>query len=82
MIVSGEQGRDSAIHIHASILPQVPFPSRLPHNIKQSSVEHNFYRAINREIEIDLVHIFISISTTLNIQIITLEVKTCSSHHI
>ena len=30
MIVSGEQWRDSAIHIHVSFLPQTPFPSRLP----------------------------------------------------
>ena len=30
MIVSGEQGRDSAMHIHAPILPQTPLSSRLP----------------------------------------------------
>ena len=36
MIVSGGQQRDSAIHIHLSILPQAPFPSRLPDNIEQS----------------------------------------------
>ena len=30
MIVSAEQWRDSAIHIHVSFLPQTPFPSRLP----------------------------------------------------
>ena len=33
-----EQPRDSAIHIHVSILPQTPFPSRLPHNIEQISL--------------------------------------------
>ena len=38
MIVLGEQQRDSAIHIHGSLLPQPPFPSRLPHNIEQSSI--------------------------------------------
>ena len=38
VIVSGEQGRDSAIHIHVSFLPQTPLPSRLPHNIEQSSL--------------------------------------------
>ena len=32
VIVSGEQGRDSAVHIHVSILPQTPLLSRLPHN--------------------------------------------------
>ena len=37
MIISGEQRRDSAIHIRVSILPQIPLPSRLPHNIEQSS---------------------------------------------
>ena len=38
MIVSGGPHRDSAIHIHVSILPQSPFSSRLPHNIEQSSM--------------------------------------------
>ena len=28
--------RDSAIDIHVSILPEIPLPSRLPHNIEQS----------------------------------------------
>ena len=36
VIVLGEQQRDSAIHIHGSILPQTPLPSRLPHNNKRS----------------------------------------------
>ena len=38
VIVSGEQWRDSAIHIHVSILLQTPLPSRLPHNMEQSSM--------------------------------------------
>ena len=38
VIVSGEQWRDSAMHIHVSILPQTPLPSRLPHNIELSSM--------------------------------------------
>ena len=38
VIVSGAQQRDSTIHIHVSILPQTPLPSRLPHNIEQSSL--------------------------------------------
>ena len=33
-----EQPRDSAIHIHVSLLPQTPFPSRLPHYTEQSSL--------------------------------------------
>ena len=37
MIVSGEEQSNSDIHIHVSILPQTPLPSRLPHNIEQSS---------------------------------------------
>ena len=36
VMVSGEQWRDSAIHIHASILPQTHLPFRLPRNIEQS----------------------------------------------
>ena len=36
--VSGRQKKDSAIHIHVSILPQTPLPPRLPNNIKQSSL--------------------------------------------
>ena len=38
VMVSGEQQRDSAIHIPVSILPQTPLPSRLPHDIEQSSL--------------------------------------------
>ena len=37
MIVSGEQQRDSPIHIHVSILLPTPLPSKLPHDIEQSS---------------------------------------------
>ena len=36
--ISGEQQRDSAIHIHVSLLPQTPLTSQLPHNIDQSSL--------------------------------------------
>jgi len=36
--VSGGQQRNSAIPIHVSILPQTPLPSRLPHDIEQSSL--------------------------------------------
>ena len=38
VLVSCEQERDSAIHIHVSILPQIPLPSRLLCDIEQSSV--------------------------------------------
>ena len=36
--VSGDWQRDSAMYIHVSILPQIPLPSRLLHNIEQSSM--------------------------------------------
>ena len=32
VVVSGEQGKDLAIHTYVSILPQTPFPSRLAYN--------------------------------------------------
>ena len=38
VIISGEQWRESAIHICVSILPQNSLPSRLAHNINQSSM--------------------------------------------
>ena len=38
--VSGGQKKDSAIHIHVSIVPQTPFPSGLPHNTEQRSLCH------------------------------------------
>ena len=38
VIVLSEQQRNSAIHIHVSVLPQVPLPARLPQNIEQSSM--------------------------------------------
>ena len=34
--VAGGQQRNSAIHIHVSILPHAPLSSRLPHNIEQT----------------------------------------------
>ena len=37
MVASGVQQRDSAIYIHVSTLLQTPLPSKLPHNIEQSS---------------------------------------------
>ena len=40
VIVSGGQQRDSAIHTYVSILPQTPLPSRLSHNIEQSSLSY------------------------------------------
>jgi len=38
VMVSGAQQSASGIHMHASIFPLTPLPSRLPHNIKQSSL--------------------------------------------
>ena len=38
VILSGGQQRDSVIRVHVFILPQTPLPSRLPHNIEQSSL--------------------------------------------
>ena len=38
LTTSGVQQRDSAIHIHVSVLPQTPLPCRLPWNIEQSSL--------------------------------------------
>ena len=37
VMVAGAQS-DSALHIHASVLPQTPLPSRLPHDTGQSSL--------------------------------------------
>ena len=38
VIVSGEQGRGSAMRTHVSILPQTPLPSSLTHNMRQDSL--------------------------------------------
>ena len=40
VILSGGQHRDSVKHIHVSILPQSPLPSRLPQNTEQDSLCH------------------------------------------
>ena len=37
VIVSGAQ-QSNSVHTHVSLLPQAPVPSRLPHNIEQSSL--------------------------------------------
>ena len=36
--VSGKEQRDSAIYIHGFVLPQIPLPSKLPHDSEQSSL--------------------------------------------
>ena len=46
MKVSGRWQRDSAIYVHVSILPQIPFPSRLPHDIEQSSLCYAYSRSL------------------------------------
>ena len=38
LIVSRGQQRDSGIHSHVSLLSQTPLPSRLPHDMEQSSL--------------------------------------------
>ena len=38
VIFSGEQQRDTAIHVHVSLLSQTPLLSSRPHNIEQSSL--------------------------------------------
>ena len=45
MTVSGRQQRSLARHIHVSILPRTPFPSRLQHNIEQSSLRATLGRS-------------------------------------
>ena len=44
--VSGKQQRDSATHIHVSILPQTPLPSRMPHNTEQSSMWDDYFNGL------------------------------------
>ena len=44
--VSGEQQRDSATHIHVSILPQTPLPSRMPHNTEQSPMWDDYFNGL------------------------------------
>ena len=40
VIVSGEEQKDAATHIHVPILPQAPLPPRLPQDIEQRSMCH------------------------------------------
>ena len=40
VIVSGEQQRDSDIHVYVSLSPQTPLPSSLAHNTEQSSMRY------------------------------------------
>ena len=40
VIVACRHQNVSAVHMRVSILPQTPLPSRLPHNIEQSSLYH------------------------------------------
>ena len=45
VIVSSEQQRDAAIHIHVSISLQVPFPSRLARHYSECFICMNFLNA-------------------------------------
>ena len=46
VIFSGEEQRDSTIHTRGPILPQTPLPSRLPHNVEQSSLCYIYSRSL------------------------------------
>ena len=46
VIFSREQQRDSAIRTRGSILPKTPLPSRLPHNVEQSSPCYTYSRSL------------------------------------
>ena len=46
MVVSSGQQRDSAGHIHVSILSQTPFPSSLPYDSEQSSLCYTMVSAL------------------------------------
>ena len=46
VIVSSEQRRDSAIHIHVSILPQTPAAIQLAHNIEQTEFHVLYNRSL------------------------------------
>lgn len=48
-IVSGGQQSVSAIHTHVSILPPTLLPSRLPHNIQQSSTGYSITYPFTRK---------------------------------
>ena len=47
VIVSGAQQSTSAVHIHVSILPQTPLPSRLPHNSRRTVLNLCFLSAVS-----------------------------------
>ena len=57
VIDSGKQQRDSAKYRHASILSQTLLPSRLPHNIEQSSICYTVGPCWLSILNIECVHI-------------------------
>ena len=63
LIVSGEQQRDSVIHIHVSIVPQTPLPYRLPHNNDQNSI---CYTIVSQQDFFDLPPRMMKIKTKIN----------------
>ena len=67
VIVSGEQQRDSFIHIRVSILPQTPLPSRLPHNIEESFMFHVLYSRSLLVIHSKYSSMYMSIPNSLTI---------------
>ena len=63
LIVSGEQQRDSVIHIHVSIVPQTPLPYRLRHNNDQNSI---CYTIVSQQDFFDLPPRMMKIKTKIN----------------
>ena len=95
MIVSHEQQRDSAIHVHVSILPQIPLLSRLPHNIEQNSLCYIVtprwlsilniavctYQSQTPELSITLLRILYLLENYVSIMMVLLfPVNSCSSY--
>ena len=66
VIVSGGQQRHSAMHIHASILPQTPLPSRLPPSIELSSMCYIQLSLLFIHFKYSSVYMLISNSLTIS----------------
>ena len=64
-MISGGQQRNSAIHIHVSILPQTPLPSRLSRNIEQSSMSYTSRTLLLIHFKCSSVYMSISNSLTI-----------------
>jgi len=80
VIVACRHQNVAAVHMHVSILPQTPLPSRLPHNTEQSSLCYTVAQLLWLSIDWLIIHfkysiIYMSVLTSLLASLVAQRLK-------